>query len=267
EAFEEIDYRRMFGQMAKFVAQIDEPKRIPEYVSHAFHTATAGRPGPVVLALPEDMLAEEAQAPAVPHYHRVVATPSAEQMARLASILEGARRPIAILGGSSWNAEAWANLLRFAEAWQLPVACAFRFQDLFDNEHPQYAGDVGIGINPKLARRIQEADVALVIGARLGEVTTSGYTLLEVPVPRQTLVHVHAGAEDLGRVYAAELPITSGMPEIAAALAQLRPAAPPRWSAETAAARAEYVAWNAPVRVQGPLQLAEILKHLRERLP
>jgi acetolactate synthase-1/2/3 large subunit len=267
EAFQEIDYRRMFGQMAKFVAQIDDSKRIPEYVSHAFHAATSGRPGPVVLALPEDMLAEEGQAPGVPHYHRVAAAPSAEQMARLATILGGARRPIAILGGSGWTADACTNLRRFAESWQLPVACAFRFQDLFDNDHPQYAGDVGVGINPKLARRIKEADVALVIGPRLGEMTTSGYTLLDVPVPRQTLVHVHAGAEELGRVYAADLPINSGMPEIAAALAQLRLAATPPWSAETAAARAEYVAWNAPVHVQGPLQLAEILKHLRERLP
>src|SRR5262244_3196511 len=249
EAFQEIDFRRMFGPMAKWVAQIDDAKRIPEHVSHAFHCATAGRPGPVVLALPEDMLDDEAQAPAVPHYQRVVAAPSVHQLTRLGHLLSGAQRPIVVLGGSGWTADACESLRRFAEAWRLPVSCAFRFQDLFDNEHPQYAGDVGIAINPKLARRIQEADVALVIGARLGEVTTSGYTLLEVPVPRQTLVHVHAGAEELGRVYAAELPINSGMPEIAAALAQLRPAAPPRWSAETAAARAEYVAWNAPVRV------------------
>ncbi len=267
EAFQEIDYRRMFGQMAKWVAQIDDSKRIPEYLSHAFHTATSGRPGPVVLALPEDMLAEETQAPGVPHYHRVAASPSAEQMAQLATILGGARRPIAILGGSGWTADACTNLRRFAEAWRLPIACAFRFQDLFDNDHPQYAGDVGIGINPKLARRIKEADVALVIGPRLGEATTSGYTLFDIPVPRQTLVHVHAGAEELGRVYAADLPINSGMPEIAAALAQLRPAATPPWSTETAAARADYVAWNAPVHVQGSLQLAEILTNLRQRLP
>src|SRR6266850_908639 len=163
EAFQEIDYRRMFGQMAKWVAQIDDPRRVPEYVSHAFHAATSGRPGPVVLALPEDMLTEQAEANAAP-----------------------------------------------------------RFQDLFDNDHPQYAGDVGIGINPKLARRVREADLALVLGPRLGEMTTSGYTLFEVPVPRQMLVHAHAGAEELGRVYAADLPIHSAMPELAAALAQLR---------------------------------------------
>jgi acetolactate synthase I/II/III large subunit len=267
EAFQEIDYRRMFGQMAKWVAQIDDPSRVPEYVSHAFHTATSGRPGPVVLALPEDMLTEEAEARAAPHWQRVAAAPSPAALARLATLLGGARRPIAILGGSGWTSGACADLRRFAEAWQLPVACAFRFQDLFDNDHPQYAGDVGIGINPKLAQRIKDADLALVIGARLGEMTTSGYTLLEVPVPRQTLVHAHAGAEELGRVYASDLPIHAAMPELAAALAELRPSRDPPWAAETAAARADYVAWNTPVRVPGPLQMAEVVRHLRERLP
>src|SRR5712664_1897005 len=230
------------------------------------HTA-AQDSTPVVLALPEDMLTERAEAKAAPRYQRVAAAPAPGQMARLEALLAGARSPVAILGGSGWTAEACADLRRFAEAWQLPVACAWRFQDLFDNDHPQYAGDVGIGINPKLARRVREADLALVLGPRLGEMTTSGYTLFEVPVPRQTLVHAHAGAEELGRVYAADLPIHSAMPELAAALAQLRPPAVPAWAQETAAARAEYVAWNAPVRVPGPLQMAEIVGHLRERLP
>jgi acetolactate synthase I/II/III large subunit len=267
EAFQELDYRRMFGQMTKWVAQIDDARRVPEYVSHAFHAATSGRPGPVVLALPEDMLTEEAEAPAAPHHQRVAAAPAPEQMARLADLLAAARRPIALLGGSGWTASACADLRRFAEAWQLPVACAWRFQDLFDNDHPQYAGDVGIGINPKLARRIRDADLALVLGARLGEMTTGGYTLFEVPVPKQTLVHAHAGAEELGRVYAADLPIQSGMPELAAALAHLGPPAQPPWVDQTAAARAEYVEWNTPVRVPGPLQMAEVVRFLRERLP
>src|SRR2546425_9402598 len=172
EAFQEVDYRRMFGQMTKWAARTDDARRVPEYVSHAFHAATSGRPGPVVLALPEDMLTEEADAPATPHYQRAAAAPAPEQMARLAALLAAARRPIAILGGSGWTASACTDLRRFAEAWQLPVACAWRFQDLFDNDHPQYAGDVGIGINPKLAQRIKDADLALVIGARLGEMTT-----------------------------------------------------------------------------------------------
>ena len=267
EAFQEIDYRRMFGQMTKWVAQIDDPRRVPEYVRRAFQTATSGRPGPVVLALPEDMLEEDAEAPAAPRYQRVAAAPHPQQLERLSALLAGSRRPIVIAGGSGWTNDACMDLRRFAEAWQLPVACAFRFQDLFDNDHPLYAGDVGIGVNPALAQRIQEADVALVLGARLGEVTTGGYTLFDVPTPRQTLLHAHAGAEELGRVYAADLPINAGMPELAAALAELRPPAKLVWTAEAAAARADYVAWNTPVAVPGPLQLAEIVHHLRVRLP
>jgi len=267
EAFQEIDYRRMYGQMAKWVAQIEDPRRIPEYLSRAFHTATAGRPGPVVLALPEDMLSEEVQAPSAPHFHRIAASPSNEQIARLGKLLSQAHRPVLMLGGSGWTAEACAGVRLFAESWHLPVACAFRFQDLFDNEHPQYIGDVGIGINPKLAKRIREADLALVFGPRLGEMTTSGYELFDIPVPSQTLVHAHQGAEELGRVYAADLKINTGMPELVSALGSLTVAATRPWTAETNAARAEYVAWNAPVRVQGPLQLAEIIGQLRERLP
>ncbi|MFL5443476.1 MAG: thiamine pyrophosphate-binding protein [Myxococcales bacterium] len=267
EAFQEIDFRRMFGEFSKWVAQIDDARRIPEYVSHAFHTAMSGRPGPVVLALPEDMLEEQAVAKTVPPAQRIAASASQEQMARLRAILAGARRPIVLVGGSGWTAQACDDLRRFAEAWQLPVTCAFRFQDTFDNGHPLYAGDVGIGINPKLAQRIRDADVALVFGARLGEITTSGYSLFEVPVPRQRLVHAHCGAEELGRVYAAELPVNSGMPELAAALAGLQPEAPPVWASESAAARAEYLAWTTPVPIPGPVQLAEIVRSLRDRLP
>ncbi|MFL5293854.1 MAG: thiamine pyrophosphate-binding protein [Myxococcales bacterium] len=267
EAFQEIDFRRMFGELSKWVAQIDDARRIPEYVSHAFHTAMSGRPGPVVLALPEDMLEEQAVANTVPPAQRIAASPSQEQMARLRAILAGARRPIVLVGGSGWTAQACDDLRRFAEAWQLPVTCAFRFQDTFDNGHPLYAGDVGIGINPKLAQRIRDADVALVFGARLGEITTSGYSLFEVPVPRQRLVHAHCGAEELGRVYAAELPVNSGMVELAAALARLQPETSPVWASESAAARAEYLAWTTPVPIPGPVQLAEIVRSLRDRLP
>ncbi|MFL5399745.1 MAG: thiamine pyrophosphate-binding protein, partial [Myxococcales bacterium] len=267
EAFQEIDFRRMFGELSKWVAQIDDARRIPEYVSHAFHTAMSGRPGPVVLALPEDMLEEQAVAKTVPPAQRIAASPSQEQMARLRAILAGARRPIVLVGGSGWTAQACDDLRRFAEAWQLPVTCAFRFQDTFDNGHPLYAGDVGIGINPKLAQRIRDADVALVFGARLGEITTSGYSLFEVPVPRQRLVHAHCGAEELGRVYAAELPVNSGMVELAAALARLQPETSPVWASESAAARAEYLAWTTPVPIPGPVQLAEIVRSLRDRLP
>ncbi len=214
EAFQEIDYRRMFGQMAKWVASIDRADRVPEYLSHAFHCAMSGRKGPVVLALPEDVLVETAAVADTDPYREVQASPAASDIERLRELLAAAQRPIVIAGGSGWNERACADLRRFAEANALPVGCAFRFQDVFDNRHANYAGDVGIGINPKLAARIKEADLVLAIGPRLGEMTTGGYTLLAAPRPAQKLVHVHAGAEELGRVYQGDLLINAGMPQI-----------------------------------------------------
>jgi acetolactate synthase-1/2/3 large subunit len=271
EAFQEIDYRRMFGQMAKWVAQIDDARRIPEYLSHAFHTACAGRPGPVVLALPEDMLSDPCPAvPGVPPFQRVAAAPARAQISRLFELLVNAKRPMVIAGGSGWNAAACADLRRFVQAWQLPIGCAFRYQDTIDNEHPNYAGDVGLGINPALAQRIRDADLLLVIGPRLGEATTSGYTLLDIPKTKQTLVHVHQGAEELGRVYAADLPIVSGMPEIAAELAALAPpsdAATFAWAGSADDAHRAYLEWRRPRPMLGDVQLGEIVEQLRERLP
>lgn len=266
EAFQEIDYRRMFGQMAKWVAQIDDARRIPEYISRAFHTAVSGRPGPVVLALPEDMLLEQVSVTAAPPYQRVAAAPSPSSLRQLSELLAEAKRPLAIVGGSGWTQKACADLRRFAEAWQLPVACAFRFQDVFDNTHPLYVGDVGIGINPKLALKVKQADLILAIGPRLGEMTTSGYTLFDIPVPKQKLVHVHAGAEELGSVYAATLLINSGMPEFAAAVAELAPVTSTAWQANTIA-HADYLAWNTPPQVDGPVQMGDIMLYLREQLP
>src|SRR5437660_435027 len=201
EAFQEIDYRRMYGQLAKWVAQIDQVERIPEYVSHAFHTACAGRPGPVVLALPEDSLFAQAAVADVPKHHTVRPSPSAAEMEQARQLLERAARPFVLLGGGGWDHDTCMRLQRWIEANGLAVGTSFRCQDLFDNRSSHYAGDVGIGINPELAERVKNADVLLVIGARLGEMTTSAYTLVEVPVPKQTLIHVHAGAEELGRVY------------------------------------------------------------------
>ncbi|QHP91382.1 thiamine pyrophosphate-binding protein [Burkholderia glumae] len=268
EAFQEIDYRRMFGELAKWVAQIDDARRIPEYLSHAFHLATSGRPGPVVLALPEDVLSEPcAPQPAPPAAKRIAAAPSEAQLAELRERLARAERPMVIAGGSGWSVDACADLRRFAEAWQLPVACAFRYQDCFDNEHPLYAGDVGLGINPALARRIHAADLLLVLGPRLGEATTGGYALLEIPKTRQTLVHVHQGADELGRVYAADLPIVSGMPEIASRLAALAPPERLPWAGSAAEAHAACLAWRRPLPMPGRVQLGEIIQQLRERLP
>ena len=219
EAFQELDYRRMFGPMAKWVAQIDDAARVPEYMAHAFQIATSGRPGPVVLALPEDMLAATASVAEARPYRAVQSHPGNADVARVRELLAEAERPFVIVGGYGWSREAAKQLREFAEANDLPVGCAFRFQDTLDNSHPNFAGDVGIGINPKLFARIKNADVVLTIGARLGEMTTSGYTLFEVPTPKQTMIHVHGDPNELGRVYQADVMIAAGVAEFAAAMA------------------------------------------------
>ncbi|MCC6611277.1 MAG: thiamine pyrophosphate-binding protein [Burkholderiales bacterium] len=267
EAFQEIDFRRMFGQMTKWVAQIDRADRIPEYVSRAFHTAMSGRPGPVVLALPEDMLTSTAQVADAGPYRVVQAHPGPADIERLRELLAAAARPIVILGGTVWDAVACDDARRFAEANWLPVACAWRYQDLFDNRHPQYIGDVGLGINPKLAQRIRDADLLLVIGPRLGEMTTVGYTLVEPPRSRQTLVHVHAGAEELGRVYQADLPINASMKAFAAAAAAAAPVDGSAWQAAAQQARQEFLDYNAKRALPGELDLWEVMQVVRETVP
>jgi acetolactate synthase I/II/III large subunit len=267
EAFQEIDFRRMYGPLTKWVAEIDDAARIPEYVSQAFHRAVNGRPGPVVLALPEDMLTDRVDVADAGRYKPVQASPSAAQMHDLRDRLDEAKRPFMILGGGGWSAEAVANIRVFAEAAKLPVGCSFRCQDLFDNGHQNYAGDVGIGINPKLAERVKNADLLIVVGARLGEMTTSGYTLVGIPVPKQKLVHVHASAEELGRVYQAALPINAGMAEFAAMAKALGPIAARAWDNETKAARADYLEWSTTPQVEGPIQMGEIVNWLEQRLP
>jgi acetolactate synthase-1/2/3 large subunit len=263
EAFQEIDYRQMFSPgtlgLAKWVAEVQDASRLPEYVARAFHTAMQGRPGPVVLALPEDMLRATTAAPVLPRVEPALAAPAPEALAALRSLLAAAERPFVIAGGSGWTAAACAALESFAERWQLPVGCAFRFQDVFDNRHPNYAGDVGIGINPLLAARIAEADLVLAIGARLGEMTTGGYELLRVPRPRQKLVHIHAGAEELGRVYAGDLLVQSSMACAAPALASLEVNAALPWAAWTRAAAADYEA-NLVAQPVAPLDMAEVVK-------
>jgi len=267
EAFQEIDYRRMFGSMVKWVASIDRADRIPEMVSHAFHCATSGRPGPVVLALPEDMLTASATVEDTPRHIAVQAHPGGAQMQALRELLAEATRPFLLLGGGGWSAHACDDIRRFAEHMNLPVACSFRNQDLFDNAHPQYAGDLGIGIPAKLAARVRETDLLIVVGARLGEQTTSTYTLIKPPCPDQTLVHVHAGAEELGRVYHARLPINAGMAEFAAAAAGLRALDDPPWAAWTASANADYRANFESQPTPGPLDMVAVVKSLRARLP
>jgi len=271
EAFQEVDYRRMFGQMAKWVAQVDRADRLPEYVARAFQVAASGRMGPVVLALPEDMLVQQATVADARCHRPVRASPGPAQIEALAAMLARARRPFVMLGGTGWSSQACDDLRIFAEANRLPVACAFRFQDLFDNRHPNYVGDVGIGVNPKLAARLRDADLVLAIGPRLGEMTTSGYTLLEAPRPKQSLVHVHAGIEELGRVYQADLMIASGMPEIAAALRTVKVDSE-AWAGSLAQARAEYEAWQGQPAIYAggaapALDLWQVVQTLKRLLP
>jgi len=263
EAFQEVDYRRMFGPLAKWVAQIDSVERLPELVARAYTVACAGRPGPVVLALPEDMLAQETDAPDAPRFRVMQPSPAAADLEAFRTLLAGAERPFAILGGARWTPQASADMQIFLEANDVPTGAAFRRQDSLDNDSPVYAGDVGIGINPALAERVREADVLLVAGPRLGEMTTSGYTLVDVPVPRQTLVHVHPGAEELGRVYQAQLPILSGLEHFAAAVRDLRVES--RWSGERSQARAAYEAWREHGPMPGEVDLGACIEALREQ--
>jgi len=270
EAFQEIDYRQMFGPgtlgLAKWAAEVPSADRLPEYVARAFHVAMQGRPGPVVLALPEDVLTAPTEAPVLPRVEPAQAWPAPGALRELRTMLLAARRPFVIVGGGGWTAESCAALQRFAENWSLPVGCAFRFQDLFDNRHALYAGDVGIGINPKLAQRLRESDLVIAVGARLGEMTTSGYTLLEAPRPAQKLVHVHAGAEELGRVYAADLLLQASMACAAKALEALAAPVDLPWREWSAAAHADYEANLVPEPVS-PLDMAEVVKTLTRLAP
>jgi acetolactate synthase-1/2/3 large subunit len=270
EAFQEVDYRQMFGPgtlgMAKWVGEVHDPHRLPEYVARAFHTALQGRPGPVVLVLPEDMLTQPTPSPVLPRVEPALAWPAPGGLRDLRALLLAAQRPFVIAGGSGWDAEGAKALQRFAENWNLPVGCGFRFQDTFDNRHALYAGDVGIGINPKLAQRVKDADLVIALGVRLGEMTTGGYTLLTPPRPMQKLVHIHAGPEELGRVYSADLMLQAAMPAAAKALESLT--APPTlpWADWTASAHADYEANHTASAVE-PLDMAVVMKTVQRLAP
>jgi acetolactate synthase-1/2/3 large subunit len=270
EAFQEVDYRQMFGPgtlgFAKWVGEVQDAERLPEYVSRAFHTAMQGRPGPVVLVLPEDMLTQLTDAAVLPRAEPAQAWPAPGALRDVRAMLLAAQRPFVLIGGSGWDAAACKAMQRFAENWKLPVGCAFRFQDLFDNSHPNYAGDVGIGINPKLAERVKQADLVLAIGPRLGEMTTGGYTLLQPPRPAQKLIHIHAGAEELGRVYAADLLLQSSMASAAKALEALAAPTQLTWADWTAQAHADYEA-NFDAQAVEPLDMAVVIKTIQRLAP
>jgi len=267
EALQEVDFKQFFGGMTKWVEEISDPKRIPEYLSRAFHTATAGRPGPVVLSLPEDMLEEEAETADAEPYRRVESYPGAAEMAELRALLAEAKRPFLLLGGSPWDGDSVKQIEAFAESFALPVGTGFRRQDRIDNTHPGYAGDVGIGINAKLAERIKNSDLLIAVGARLGEATMQGYSLAGVPVPRQRLIHVHPDPEELGRVYHPALAINASPRNFAAAAAALKPIANPPWANATRQAHAEYLDYIKPTPEPGALRLSEVVRWLDVHLP
>ena len=268
EAFQEVDYKQFFGGMAKWVVEVDNAARFPELIARAFRVAMQGRPGPVVVSLPEDMLLDEVEVGDAPRVEPVDIWPAQAQLAELQRLLDEARRPLAILGGSRWSEAARADLVAWSERWALPVATSFRRAPLFPADHPNYAGDVGIGPNPKLAARVKEADLLLLIGGRMSEMASSSYTLLDIPVPAQRLVHVHPGAEELGRVYTPTLAIQASPDAFCAALRDMSPARAPAWHNEAAAAHAAYLDWSdRPTRLPGAFQYGEAMVWLRERLP
>ena len=279
EAFQEMDYCSFFGPstkgMAKRVERIDDARRIPEYVARAFATAMNGRPGPVVLVLPEDMLTQ-VMTPwpatgllpeALSKIDAVEAWSDPGSLRSLRDMLLKSERPMVIAGGGGWTVQAAQALQRFVENWKLPVGNAFRFQDTFDNFHPQYAGDVGIGINPRLAQRVKDSDLILAIGPRLGEMTSGGYSLLEVPRPRQKLVHIHASAEELNRVYQADLAINASMNAAARSLEVLTAPLQLPWEAWTAAANDDYLANLEPQKLPGDIDMPAIIGWLQKHLP
>ena len=267
EAFQEIDYRRMYGELTKWVAQIEDTSRIPEYISRAFHTATSGRPGPVVLALPEDMLTEYADTKIINSYQKIEAYPSPADLAQVEEMLSKSKAPLMIVGGGGWDEASCQKIQDFAEKNHLPVGCSFRCQDYFDNRHPNYVGHIGIGLSTSLQDRIINSDLLLVIGARLGEVTTSGYSLLDIPRPKQQLIHIHSGAEELGSVYQADLPINASPRSFAEAISQLEIAGSEKWASNTKQGNDDYLETLIPKAIPGDVQMAEIACWLNEILP
>lgn len=268
EAFQELDYRAVFGSMSKWVTEIDDPDRIPELVSHAFHVATSGRPGPVVIALPQDMLVQRSAVSDARKYQTFETTPTSADLAYLQSLLSAACRPLIIAGGSRWDQVTVDGLAQFAEQFELPVAVSFRRQSLFPARHPNFAGDLGVGANPMLVEYFRSADLILLLGGRFSELPSQGYTLLGVPTPGQKLVHIHPGSEELGRVYRPDLGINVSPRAFIDSIADLRPHTPPNRGRNVAEIRDHYLEWSeTPTEVPGSFNLGRAICLMRERLP
>jgi acetolactate synthase-1/2/3 large subunit len=257
----------MFAPVTKWAAQIDDPQRIPELVGRAFHMATSGRPGPVVLALPQDMQREVVDVVDPLPYHRVKAAPAADDMHYLRSALERVERPLMIVGREGWSSEGIADLRVFAAANELPSISTGRAQDIMDNASPLYGGSLGVGVNPELSGRVREADFLLVVGSRLEGPSTARYTLLDIPRPRPLMAHVYPDPAELGRVYQADVLINATMPEFAAAARAMEPVRGARWAAWREQLRSSYQAHREPVASPGDVNLSEIVRYLGERLP
>jgi acetolactate synthase I/II/III large subunit len=268
EAFQELDYRAVFGTMAKWATEIDDPERIPEIVSRAFYTAMNGRPGPVVIALPEDMLTERVSIGDTPPAEPVETYPGLNEMARLQKLIWAAKQPVMLLGGSRWSEKASATVMRFAERFAMPVATTFRRADRFDALHACYAGDFGIGPNPKLLDYVKGSDLVIMVGGRLGEIPSQGYKLFDIPAPQTTFVHVHPGSEELGRVYRPTLAIHASPTAFSAALEGLQPPAELPWRGDAEALHASYLAWTEKATPQpGGVNFGEVMVALRDLLP
>jgi acetolactate synthase-1/2/3 large subunit len=267
EAFQEVDYEAMFAPLAKWVVEVDDAARLPEIVARAFSTATSGRPGPVVVSLPEDMLTDLVDVADTPAFQRIEPQPAEADMAHLREMLQAARQPLVLVGGGGWSAKAGADLEAFAAANNLPITASFRAQDIIDNGHPNFVGEVGINTNPKLAQRVRDTDLLIVIGARLGEITTQGYTLLQAPKAAQGLVHVYPDPEELGRVYQPDLAINAAVGPFVASARRSQQADTAAWDAWTEAARSDYEDWIVPRESPGPLNLSQIFHDLREAAP
>jgi len=267
EAFQEVDFTAMFSPLAKWAAEIRDTDRIPEYVARAAHTAMSGRPGPVVLALPEDMLSAAGEAQTIPLTPLAQAHPSDSDMTAASKMLVQAKRPLMIIGGPGWSTTVRDRVCTFAQRMDLPVIAAFRNQDYIDNRHPNYAGHMGIGIDPNLAKRIREADVLLVMGPRLGEMTTGAYTLVKSPNPDQKLIHVHPGAEELNSVYRTEVPVLSTLAAFAARLGDIKTPDDIAWKGSASQAHAEYEDFFAPLETPGDVKMEQIISHISNVLP
>jgi acetolactate synthase-1/2/3 large subunit len=268
EAFQELDCRAVFGSMTKWTTEIDAPERVPEQVARAFHTAGAGRPGPVVVALPKDMLSTPIAAGDAPPYRASESAPTPRDLAVLQQFLAEAQQPLLVLGGSRWDEASRTEAHAFAERFDLPVATSYRRLPLFDPLHPCYAGDLGLAPNPRLVERANAADLVIWLGGRISEISSQGYRLFEIPTPGPRLVHVHPGPEELGRVYAPTLAIPATPAGFLAATGSLEPPAAIPWREATRGAHADYLAWSEnPTPQPGAVNLGEVMVWLRERLP